>query len=215
MSGMEDLIEAYGEPELVGQLRRLRPKNYDEFNSQLYADLDVLVGYVEADAKDFTAAGEDVLNRELVRLLKARCYIASHDHDEGGHVDVHVRSRGDQFSWLGEAKLDNGPAYLTKGVSQLTERYARGTPGHNCGGFLVYVQKKRVAERFAKWKDHLAANAADYEGLTFDTCPTRAGLAFFTEFVLPRMGEGVPKYRIRHLAVSAFREASEEAAAAA
>ncbi|WP_141100847.1 hypothetical protein [Roseateles aquatilis] len=208
MSSLRDHLQACGQDELLAQLRRLAPVSYEEFVSTLYEDLDQLIGLVEADAKDFQDASEDELNRELVRLLNARFYAASHDHDEGGHVDVRVRSRDGRFSWLAEAKLDNGPAYLSKGVDQLTERYVRGTPGHHCGGFLVYVQKARCAERFATWRQHLAANASSFEDLTVEDCKSRQGLAFYSEFVLPRLGTGVPKYRIRHIAVTAFREAN-------
>lgn len=208
MSKLRDHLDACGQSELLAQLRRLAPESYEEFIGTLYGDLDHLVGLIEADAKDFCEASEDELNRELVRLLRARFYVASHDHDEGGHVDVHVRSRDGQYSWLAEAKLDNGPAYLSKGVDQLTERYAKGTPGHHCGGFLVYIQKALCAERLAGWKDHFTANSSQYEDLTVEACTARTGLAFYSEFVLPRIGRGAPKYRIRHIAVSAFRQAS-------
>ena len=208
MSSLREHLEACGQDELLAQLRRLAPSSYIEFISTLYDDLDQLIGLVEADAKDFQNASEDELNRELVRLLSARFYAASHDHDEGGHVDVRVRSRDGRFSWLAEAKLDNGPAYLSKGIDQLTERYVRGTSGHNCGGFLVYVQRARCAERFATWRTHISKSAGEFEELAIEDCSTRQGLAFYTEFVLPRMGVGAPKYRIRHIAVTAFREAN-------
>lgn len=208
MSSLQEHLLACGQVELLAQLRRLAPSSYDEFISTLYDDLDQLIGLIEADSKDFQYASEDELNRELVRLLNARFYAASHDHDEGGHVDVRVRSRDGKFSWLAEAKLDNGPAYLAKGVDQLTERYVRGTPGHHCGGFLVYVQKTRCAERFATWQAYISASSGKYEELVLEGCTARQGLAFYSEFVLPRIGKGAPKYRIRHMAVTAFREAN-------
>lgn len=208
MASLRETLENYGQDELLEQLIRLSPKNYEEFINTLYSDLDFIVGLIEADAKDYHDASEDELNRQIVRLLSARFYRASHDHDEGGHVDVRVTSRDGKYSWLAEAKLDKGPAYLKSGMHQLTERYARGTPNHNAGGFLVYIQKAKCAERFSEWRMEFGKHLNDFEDLSIEDCPNRKGLAFFSEFVLPRIGVGVPKYRVRHVGVSAFRPAS-------
>ncbi len=203
--GLEDYLQL--NPALHDQWRRLSPKSYAEFIDLLHQDLDQLVGMLEADAKDLGDAGEDVISRNLVRLLKARFYVAGHDTDEGGHVDIHVRSPNGSYSWLAEAKLDNGPAYVGSGLKQLTERYARGTAGHNVGAVLIYFQKKRCAERFAEWRTYLDQTLrGDYEDLTIEDCPIKPGLAFHSEYVLPRIGAGAPKYRVRHIAVSLFRE---------
>lgn len=208
MTGLREMLQICGQEELLAQLRRLSPKNYEDFVDVLNEDLEQLIGLIESDARDFMKTGEDFMNREIVRLLRARCYIASHDHDEGGHVDVRVQSRDGKYSWLAEAKLDNGPAYLEKGIHQLTERYVKGTPGHNSGAFIIYFMKDRCSERFKEWREHLESASAGFEELTFDDCPNRIGLSFYTEMILPRLGFGAPKYRIRHLAVSVHRPAS-------
>lgn len=197
-----------GQTELLTQLRRLDPRDYDDFVDVIYDDLDELVGLVEADAKDFHDASEDELNRELVRLLRARFYIASHDHDEGGHVDVRIASRDGKYSWLAEAKLDNGPAYLASGMVQLTTRYTRGTPNHNAGALLIYVQRDNCSGRMLNWRTEFAAKLTEYDGLEVTDCSRRPGLAFVSEFHLPRIGTAAPKYRVRHVAVTAFRPAS-------
>lgn len=205
---LQDLLDTYGQPELIEQLRRLQPADYDDFVDQLQKDLLYVIDLIEGDAKDFHDASEDELNREVVRLLRARSYTASHDHDEGGHVDVHVRSRDGRFSWLAEAKLDNGPAYLTSGVHQLSNRYARGTQDHNHGALIVYIQKDRCTERFATWRKHFSQLTADFEGLEVADCAFRQTLAFKSRYVLQRMGAAGPKYQVLHIAVSAFRPAS-------
>lgn len=208
MTTLREQLLAYGQDELLEQLRRLSPLDYSEFIQTLYGDLDTLIGLIEADAKDFQDSSEDELNRELVRLLNARFYIASHDHDEGGHVDVRVASRNGKFSWLAEAKLDNGPAYLSKGVTQLTDRYVRGTPNHNAGAFLVYIQKDKCSERFKTWRDEFSSKTSEYDELEISDCISRPGLAFYSKFHLERMGGIAPKYEVRHIAVSAFRPAN-------
>lgn len=203
-----DVEDYYGSThQFVLSIRRHQPRDYDDFIDALYTDLEELIGLMEADAKDFIESGEDVLNRELVRLLRARAYTASHDHDEGGHVDVHVRSGDGRFSWLAEAKLDHGPAYLLKGVNQLTERYARGTPGHNCGALLIYVQMPRISERMTSWRSEFAA-AHGFDPTSLHDCARRPGLAFYSDIVLPRIGADAPAYRVRHIGISLFRSAS-------
>lgn len=207
MTRLRDHLEAAGQDELVEQLRRLQPESYQDFIEQLQRDLLFVVGLIEGDAKDFHDALEDELNREIVRLLTARFQCASHDHDEGGHVDVRVRSRDGRFTWLAEAKIDKGPAYLTAGMHQLSDRYARGTPDHNHGGFLVYIQKARCAERFKEWRDHFCGQT-DFEALEVNDSQLRTGLSFQSHYVLNRMGDGVPKYCVLHVGVTAYREAS-------
>lgn len=208
---LREWAEFAGDQYLLGSIRRTSPRDYNDFVDQLYDDLDLLMGELESDAKDFIEASEDVLNRELARLLRVCGYSASHDNDEGGHVDIHVKSRNQKYSWLGEAKLDNGPQYIGDGLVQLTTRYARGTPGHHCGGLLVYFQKARCAERFGEWRTKFEEDTS-WEDRTISECTRRPGLSFYSEFVLNRMGKGVPKYRIRYMAISLFRKASEPAA---
>lgn len=194
---------------LLRQLRREQPLDYPDFIDVFYADLEDLIGLLEADAKDLMAVSEDFLNRELVRLLNARSYVASHDHDEGGHVDIHVKPGSRRFSWLGEAKRDTGPADYWAGLIQLTERYARGTPGHNCGGLLIYFQKDRCSQRFAEWRQHFEVKGdADLEELSVRDGNGRTGLSFQSEFVLKRIGSIAPKYEVRHIAVSLYRAPS-------
>ena len=208
MTKFREFLETSGQDELLEQLKRLHPESYDEFVATLHKDLIYVVGLIEADSKDFHDALEDELNREIVRLLNARFYIAGHDTDENGHVDVHVRSRDGRFSWLAEAKIDKGVAYLTAGVHQLSDRYARGTPESHCGGFLVYIQKSRCAERFKGWRDHVSGLVAELEDLEVGDSTLRGGLTFNSRYVLNRMGEGVPKYSVLHIGVSAYRDAS-------
>jgi hypothetical protein len=196
-----------GQEELLRQMRRISPESYEEFIDSLYEDLDELIGLVERDAKDFVKASEDEISRELVRLLLARFYWASHDSDEGGHVDIRVAAKGEKYTWLAEAKLDDGPAYLLAGVKQLTERYARGTPNHNCGAFLVYIQKERSRELFARWREYFAKES-ELEELKVEDCSARPDMAFFSDFVLPRIGGGGSPYRVRHIGISACRTAS-------
>lgn len=209
---LREMFDVYGNQELIAHWERIEPRSHEEFISRINKDIDYLIGLIEADAKDFHSSLEDEFNREIVRLLSARCYIASHDHDEGGHVDVRIASRCGEYSWLAEAKIYDGPDYIKKGLNQLIERYSRGTPGHHIGGILVYIQKSRCTEFFAKWRRELADSKDEFEELAIEDCksPSREGLAFYSEFIHPRIGRDGPKYRIRHIGVSAYRIASAQ-----
>ena len=211
MTTLREHLEASGQPEFLALYERIYPRTYDELVLRLYADLDACIGQMEADAKDFMFAHEDVINRELVRLLQRTGHQASHDHDEGGHVDVRVVSRDGKYSWLAEAKILRDTGYLDAGMDQLLNRYTRGTPGHNKGGFVVYVQLDRAAERFSRWREFHEGQAGKYEDLESRSCSERPGLAFFSSFVLPRLGTGVDKHEIRHVAVSLYRHESSSA----
>ena len=209
---LEALLELMGDEDFLAIGERKNPKSYEIFVNRVNKDLDLIIGATEADAKDFQFVTEDFLNREIVRMLRMKCYIAVHDKDEGGHVDIHISCQNEKYTWAGEAKIYDGPDYIYKGLVQLTTRYARGTPGHNSGGILVYIQKSRCGEFFAKWRKELEERKDEWEDILFEDCPTRSELAFYTEFVLPRIGKGPPKYRIRHIGVSAFREANVDPA---
>lgn len=206
---LEEYVEAYGNRELAKQAKRLNPQSYNDFWEILNEDLEELVGQLESDAKDFISAEEDEITRALVRSLKARFYDASHETDEGGHVDVTVRSQCRKYSMLGEAKRSKkGSGYLLDGFKQLTSRYARGTPSHNRGAMLIYVQQGKAAETLARYKNVLEANSASFENIEFEQCALREGLAFNTSHVLERIGQGAPKYIVRHIALCLNRTAS-------
>lgn len=211
---LKELLDTYGQAELVEQLRRLQPADYEDFVSQLHEDLLFVIGLIEGDAKDFHNADEDQLNREIVRLMRSRFHNASHDNDEGGHVDIHIRSRDGRFSWLAEAKIDNGHAYLTAGLHQLSNRYARGTPDNNHGGFIIYIQRARCTERFASWRSHFTNLTSEFEALEVLDYHARGILSFDSKYVLERMGAGGSKYQVLHLGVSVFRPASAATSAA-
>ena len=210
MLSIRQHIEIAGQDVLLQQLKIISPVDYSEFIEALYSDLDVLTGFLESDPKDTMFSSEDFLNREIVRLLKARNYHASHDTDSGGHVDIHVRSGNHKFSWLGEAKIYRGPSYLQGGLSQLIDRYAQATPNHNCGGIVVYFQEDNASDKFASWRKHLESNELKLVDLAVSDCNAKPGLAFYSEFVHPRIGSVGPRYKIRHLGLSLFRQASAQ-----
>jgi len=205
MTTLRDLVMLCSQPGLIEHAQRIEPRSYDELMRRLNADLDALIGIIESDAQDFADANENQISKELVRLLKARCYDASHETDHGGHVDVTVKSSDNRYSWLAEAKILGSNSYLDQGMDQLIDRYAKGTPGHNKAALLIYVKQDRCGEKLQAWRDYHELQTAKYEELKVSSCAGRPGLAFYSEFVHPRVGKGPPKYLVRHLAVSLYR----------
>jgi hypothetical protein len=203
MNRLSEFISFFGKKELIRMIDDSTPGTYAEFLEEFYEDLDFVIGLLEADAKDTMSWGEDEVNRALVRLLRARHHRASHDHDEGGHVDIRVESRDSKFSWLGEAKLDNGPKYIESGLDQLVDRYSRGTPNHNAGGLLIYTQKADCAGMMKNWSTELKSKQLN--GFELEECKLRPKLAFYSSFVIPRIGPQGEKYKVRHIGISLFR----------
>lgn len=93
-------------------------------------------------------------------------------------------------------------------MHQLSDRYSRGTPDHNHGCFLVYIQKARCAERFKAWREHFSGLTANFESLEVVDAELRPSLTFRSHYVLNRIGAGAPKYSVLHVGVTAYREAS-------
>jgi hypothetical protein len=202
---LREHLEFAGDSELLRQYTIKYPKNYDEFIDALYEDLDKITGMLESDAKDFIDQNEDQITRNIVRLLKAKNYYASHDHDQGGHVDIHVRSGDQKYSWLCEAKIDRGPAYLQQGLNQLISRYSCPTPGNNHGSLAIYIKQDRAAERVDNWRS-CVETSGNLENLVVKDCPRKPGFAFVSEFSHIRTGLSTqaPQYIIRHIGITLY-----------
>lgn len=177
-------------------LERAAADTYAEFVSVLYDDLDEIFGRIEDNKSHYSEASEDAITIAIVGQLKTVGYIANHDPDNGGHCDVVVESRWKpNFKWLGEAKIDNGPAYLWGGWLQLTERYSNARPENNKGGMLVYVQSRNAVDRMNSWSEHLHQNGIS---AAFEWSGMRQRLAFATDI---RHTSG-QNYGVRHMALN-------------
>jgi hypothetical protein len=102
----------------------------------------------------FAGLSEDAITQIIVGNLRDFGIIAHHDAQIGGHIDILVEA-SNGFRWIGEAKLDNGPAYILGGYDQLTTRYAVARPGADRGEVLIYCFKSRADMRLNAWRDKL------------------------------------------------------------
>ncbi|WP_321866751.1 hypothetical protein [Paraburkholderia tropica] len=181
-------------------LERAAVETYEEFVGVLYKDLNEIFQRLESARPYYHKASEDAITIAIAHQLKGK-YIANHDADNNGHCDLVVESRfHPTFKWLGEAKIDRGPAYDWGGWLQLTTRYANASPGNDHGGLLLYMRDENAAGRLNDWADHIKGQGI---ACTFEDKTARGQLAFSVESV--DKGSGVT-YRVRHMAVSLFHD---------
>lgn len=176
MMGLEDLSKIKGgRQKFIRCLKRetlATEENYPEFIAILYEDIDDISYNFNKNPQRRSEDSEDRLTDEICSSLGLLGYTADHDKESGGHVDVTVELG--PHSWIGEAKIHKGPAYLYDGFLQLTTRYrpASGNWKHNQGGMLIYIQSmKNVSQINQEWKDHLANKFTERsESIQFADC---------------------------------------------
>lgn len=140
--------------------------------------------------------GEDRLTVDIVSILKAMGFQASHDTDVGGHCDVVIVGKND-FLWLGEAKIHKSYDWDFQGLQQLSTRYSTGLVGQDHGGLILYTWNKNSKEMMDKWAAHLVASKPD---LTIETCSRNP---LVRNSVHDHPATGLPFY-VRHTPVSLY-----------
>jgi hypothetical protein len=129
---------------------------------------------------------EDLLSLQVIGMLKSAGIHSEHDPQLGGHVDIVVRGK-DNFLWIGEAKIYNGPAYLTCGFSQLSDRYGSAQNGRNEGEIVIYCWDKNAWKCLAKWEKRVLTVAAHLDVKI--TVPLESkSLEFWTSHNCPTTG---------------------------
>ncbi|MHA3891091.1 hypothetical protein [Acinetobacter sp. GXMZU3951] len=142
---------------------------------------------------------EDDISCQIAHMLDESGFIAEHDPNHNGHVDILVRSQNKKFKWLGEAKLYGGKKYSEKGLYQLVNDYSLGNPNES-GGVLIYLNSTQynVMEVVTQWQEYLQEisidSAARLKNFTYNY---RADypLIFISEHDHHKTGI---KYKIRH-----------------
>ena len=139
---------------------RMLCNNYEEFISFFYKDLDKAIREMENNCDRFHKGDwhEDDLTIHLSQFLKGRYYDIEHDTSRGGHCDIVVKTKFNDFEWLGEAKIWKGVVYVQGGWEQLTERYTRAARGAYHGGLILYVKIQGAAGRLSEWQKHFEEN---------------------------------------------------------
>jgi hypothetical protein len=206
---LQEVIRLRGEKGVLSYFEKQYPDSYDAFLRTVYECLDKAIAEAQRAAQYLFAASEDCITTFIVSNLRSQELDADHDSDSGGHVDILVADADKRFSWAAEAKIDTDWGWIEGGIGQLMDRYADGTVGRDQGGFLLYIKNEGGATRLADWRQRVIAKYSSKQGFRVLDCPNRHPYAFFSECVFPKTGQ---LFRIRHVGVLLFREASKAAA---
>lgn len=117
---------------------------------------DVVLGItdLESQGKYWSDADrEEKMSWIVVTFLHGRGYDVGTDEDHRGHVDIAVKCEAHAFTWLAEAKKDNGSKYLAGGLSQLLDDYSSGRDPD--AGFIVYIRQKKGLKTLGEWREYV------------------------------------------------------------
>lgn len=159
MSNYNDSIKYLLDLPLNSPLKRLLKREliscYDEFISLLHEDIEQQISQFEHNPQYYTSDSEDEMTAHIIRGLVLLGYTATHDAMNGGHADILVEDNKNNYTWLAEAKIYNGPKSIYKGYLQLTTRYTTGRLNENSSAILIYIHEKNKKSILGKWQDYL------------------------------------------------------------
>lgn len=158
--------------------------------------IDYCISELVASKHHRKADGEDRLTVDLVTILKAMGFQASHDTDVGGHCDVVIYGKNN-FLWLGEAKIHKSYDWDYQGLQQLSTRYSTGIVGQDHGGLILYTWNQNSNDMMNRWTEHLLTSKPD---LKMEVC---AKNPLVRNSVHDHPATGLPFY-VRHTPVSLY-----------
>lgn len=205
-------------PKIRQKLLTPDPKDYQDFLSMLYDDIDLIIKKLSKDKniyhqgmKDNSENGEDLINTTICNMLEMRGWTARHDTSINGHADIVVEVLGEPYQWIGEGKIHSSNSYVHKGLKQLLHRYSTGVDNENAGGILIYVNRtgKTQLDLLKGWKRYLYGknntknviinnSKIPYSPVISDRDCSKQSLAFFTTHKHPSTGLN---YDIRHMII--------------
>jgi hypothetical protein len=161
-------------PWIQQTMRRLGPKNYEDFIEQLYEDLLVSFQDLERHAATYETQDEDQITGAICLSLRQLGYTAEHDVSQSGHVDLWVKT--EKYRWIGEAKIFRAMDNMREGMRQLVTRYSNAVE-ESRSALLAYIKAGVTTEKMAKWRDELST-CGEHQGLAVEKCPRRDPVAF-------------------------------------
>lgn len=177
-------------------LARYSVLNNVEFVEALYDELDSIIVEIERNRQARQDDSEDRLTLEIVTCLNQLGYLAEHNAQSGGNVDITVSHYLEDFRWLGEAKWFNNVGDMREGMLQLVTRYAIGSPSQDQGGLVGYLKRPNASKCMGDWNKEL--QTMGLKELQLDDCQRRPQIAFYSRHL--HETSGLP-YRVRHVCV--------------
>jgi hypothetical protein len=163
-----------------------------------------IAGTKLAAKRNYLPQSEDGLTSALLLFLDGLGFEADMKMING-NCDVVVQE--EDYLWLGEAKLDNGPAWLWKGFQQLLTRYATGLPQQDHGGMIIYCVSDSLPATMAGWRAALKTE----QGLADDAIQdsAEADHAFRTTAPVPATNRPL---HVLHLGIALFHSPQDPTA---
>jgi hypothetical protein len=169
---------------------------YDEFNGLVDDALDFCIREMERQPQLHYDQNEDRLSKSLISPMLGMGFEVD-SKANGGNVDVAIEL-GRSYSWLGESKIWDGPAYIFEGYLQLTTRYASGGEYQTSVGMITFCGLKRSDQAMLDWANHLSANGKD---VSIPNMPIIGSTGFRSTYRSERSGAVMS---VRHMSVSIY-----------
>lgn len=127
-------------------------KDEASFLDILYRDIHSIIERLEKSSDKYYSDDEDKITSAIVLTLCELGYDASEQTKKNGTVDITVKPKDNDFSWIGEAKIGYGNTKIFEGMLQLLSRYVKRDEN---AGLLIYYQKHSSHKHFNKWLKYL------------------------------------------------------------
>lgn len=174
----------------------VRTPTYVEWADAVEGALSFIMRIMAQQKNDIQGLSEDALTAQVTGNL--RCMgLEANSARVGGNCDVTVRY-GENYLWLGEAKIFNGVAHVWGGYLQLTTRYRTEVLEHSRGGMLLYCYKGPAPPLLEEWRATLCAQV---DGIS--TVDGSRQLSFCSE---ERTQSGATPYCVTHFVIPLFHE---------
>ncbi|MCA6121720.1 hypothetical protein J6500_07380 [Bradyrhizobium sp. WSM 1704] len=191
------MIFGRSSPGLI-QLNYIFSASHAERVNAVNSAIDWIVLECVRTARDRANRGEDALTNDIIGLLVALGFDATHDTDYNGHCDIVIKGI-DGFLWLAEAKVHSTYEWLTKGLLQLLTRYSPGMPGQNDGALIIYHKGPDISRTMDRWRNHLVASEGEGLVAVCDKNP----LILNSRHIHRRSGL---EYRVRHVPIGLYHD---------
>ncbi|AOY89914.1 hypothetical protein BKP64_18060 [Marinobacter salinus] len=190
LAQLEDVISSGEKDAQPNSIKQFTACDFQEFLEGFYEALDDCLEDLSTGPQYFQQdhVGEDRVTFFLTKMLKLSGFAVERD-ERAGNPDLVLSWK--KHSWIGEAKIYKGPAYLLEGWLQLTTRYTSGTSRQSNGGILVYFYGEDALSASQAWQKKLQV---EQETINVSSCHLDA-LSFRTTH--PHRKSGLPFY-VRH-----------------
>lgn len=180
-------------------IKRQLVASHAEFVECVQHDLDDALKRLENNPQHHARETEDETTQHIVDIMEAIGYVASHNKQAGGNVDITIENKRRGYVWIAEAKKFDDVGDLREGYLQLATRYTpqMGPDGKLHGGLLAYLRRPDASTHMNSWKEHLLAQPVAV-GATVEDCKIRLALGFLSEH--KHASVGIP-IRVWHVCV--------------